>query len=130
MVYKWTPLGKALEDACQEMRFEDNKCKHIMGLFQQAIEQEFKEIKNPGNSKYSQHHKNKLNGKCDSYNNLFFVWEFKGVNFQISGADDNHQPIDGANCKIISTPHKDFEQKARPDDVRAQNKRKKKAKAK
>jgi len=49
MVYKWTPLGKALEDACLEIRFEDSKCKQIMELFQQAIEQEFKEYKSSTN---------------------------------------------------------------------------------
>jgi prophage tail gpP-like protein len=70
----------------------------------------------------------KLNGDCGSYNNLFFVWEFKDVAFTINSSDD--QDIQGTNCKIISTPHKDFTVKAKPEDLKAQSKRKKKENAK
>jgi len=40
------------------------------------------------NQKSYANQKLKLNGDCGSYNNLFFVWEFKDVSFNINSTED------------------------------------------
>ena len=96
-----------------------------MDQFKKAIEKEFEEQNKDKHGRVSnQSLKCKLTGDCNSYNNLFYVWEFKGVNLEITNHDP--EPITGENCKLISIPHKDFQIKSRPEDPDKAKKRKKK----
>jgi hypothetical protein len=66
------------------MGLEGELVKKIKSHYENAIEKEFEEL--TGSNRH-QSSKYKLNGECGSYNNLFYVWEFKNVKFDLSMED-------------------------------------------
>jgi len=119
-VYQITPLGRALDDAITEMGLEGELVKQIKEQYKKAIEKEFEEFNQ--NSQRHQSTKYKLNGECGSYNNLFYVWEFKNVKFELNMED---RAVNAENCRLITIPHKDFQMKTKPDDRDKKKKKKK-----
>jgi hypothetical protein len=96
-----------------------------MDSYKKAIEKEFEEMNKNSHGRSSMSStKMKLNGECGTYNNLFYVWEFKNVKFDINTNDDNN--ISGSNCKLISIPHAEFKVKTKSDDYVKTKKRNKK----
>ena len=87
------------------MGLDGELVKQIKDQYKKAIEKEFEEfnMNTHGNRMHSC--KYKLNGDCGSYNNLFYVWEFKKVKFDLNYDDTVIQAVD---CKLISIPHVDF----------------------
>ena len=122
LVYQITPLGRALDDAISEMGLEGELVTQIKDQYKKAIEKEFEEL-NSNNNHRHQSSKFKLNGDCGSYNNLFYVWEFKDVKFELP-MDDGQ--VTAENCRLITIPHKDFKMNTKPDDHGKKKKKNKK----
>ena len=85
------------------MGLEGELVKQIKEQYKIAIEKEFEDFNH--NNHRHQSSKYKLNGDCGSYNNLFYVWEFKNVKFELNMED---RMINAQQCKLITIPHKDF----------------------
>ena len=95
--------------------------KQIGEQYKKAVEKEFEEF-NQNNGR-QQSTKYKLNGECGTYNNLFYVWDFRNVKFELNM---DERTINAANTKLITIPHVDFQMKTKPDDHAKKKKREEK----
>ena len=103
------------------MGLQGELVKQIKEHYKKAIEKEFEEF-NQNNHRH-QSTKYKLNGECGTYNNLFYVWEFKNVKFELNM---DEKTINASHTKLITIPHEDFQMKSKPDDHAKKKKREEK----
>ena len=122
-VYWVTPLGKALNEAIEEMNLPEELEKKIKPEFEKAIEHQFNANDKQTSNKAAL--RLKFNGSCKTYNNVYRVWNFNIEKFKTDcfKGDFNTECLNmesEAECKLISTPHMDYGER----DAQAQKKAK------
>jgi hypothetical protein len=100
-----TPLGKALQEAIQEMNIKGDLKDQIIEKYEKAIEKQFEDL-SMNSHKTNNSSRFKLTADCKFYNNIYDVWKFNIKKFSVN-LEDKH--IRDQSCIMMTIPHGDYQ---------------------